>query len=349
MSTKRIPYDPDEIFGPPRPSIERTHHLRLTEDDPEFQGPDPDEQTETQIVDAVYRIHEDTSGYPSFPWAELDRVAGRMAPSELWIVAARTQNGKTLFLLNLFDDLVQKQGISTFYIGLEQPPKDMRIKWACMRSNVPVAGALAGKWPDQWGPQEIEDAKAAIQVEMQRQKSGDLKALARFCEARFINAALLKVWTQWAVDHGSEVIIVDHINRIARDGDKSSFDAHSHVVTTAKELAVEHNIVMLAASQVGRPNGDPLQKFTPPALHELRGGGTSEEEANTVLIIYRPLNKETATPQQQKLVRQGLAEESTLYTEGLMAIRVAKHRLLGLQKDTTAVLRVEHGRILNRY
>lgn len=335
--------DPAEVFSEEeRP---RVRPRLVTNAD---QNPDPDERTEHQVDQAHDRIDEDPSDYPRFPWRALDETAGRMAPSELWILAARTGNGKTLFLLNLFDNFVQDQRLPCFYIGLEQEPMEMRIKWACMVTGVPVAGALAGKWPDMWDDRRRSDAKARIREALSRQKSHEIRELARFCEARFINAALLRRWTTWAIEHGAMVVFIDHLNRIARDEHRTSFDGHSHVVTTAKELAVEHGIVMLAASQVGRPNGDPVQRFTPPALHELRGGGTSEEEANTVLMIYRPL-KSGITGQQMKLVRQGLAEESTLYEEGLMAVRVAKHRLLGLQKEQTVILRVEHGRVLDRY
>lgn len=310
--------------------------------------PDPDAQTAEQCGEALGRLDWDIAGFPRFPWDGLDDVAGRMAPGEFWIVAARTGNGKTLFLLNLFDDLVQTQAVSTFYIGLEQTPAEMRTKWACTVLGLPMAGALGGKWPFGWTALQIQDARNRIKAEIERQSTRDLRALGRFCAARFINAAKLREWTAWAVDHGAQCIVVDHLNRIARDADRHAFDGHSHVVTTAKELAVEHQIVMLAASQVGRPNGDPLQKFMPPALHELRGGGTSEEEANTVLMVYRPL-KEGITKQQMTDARTGRLEESALYEPNLMAVRVVKHRLLGLQKDQTVILRVEHGRIVNRY
>jgi hypothetical protein len=120
----------------------------------------------------------------------------------------------------------------------------------------------------------------------------------------------LKRWTEWAVNLGAEFVIVDHIDRIDHGDGKNSFHEVSETVRLAKELAVEHGIVMLVASQVGRPS-DAVEAFMPPALHNLRGAGTKEEEADTVLGIYRPLRADVGE-KEIKRVRQGLANADTI-------------------------------------
>jgi hypothetical protein len=82
----------------------------------------------------------------------------------------------------------------------------------------------------------------------------------------------------------------------------------------------------------------------PPALHNLRGAGTKEEEADTVLGIYRPLRSDT-TEKTIKRVRQGLANTDTITEPGQMGVRVLKHRLDGAAMGRSVRLAVHHGRI----
>lgn len=350
MTSREVPHFPFKPDRPAKnyPALIRNELRALVEANENRDDWTPEEIVERQVNDATYRLHEDKSGYPRFPWNALDDIAGPMSPGELWLFCARTGNGKTLFLLNLWDALIEGQKRCGLYIGLEQSAEDMRTKWACTMSGVHPNGPLAGKWPFGYSDEKIAHDLGLVSSHMQRQKSAEVSSLAHFSNRRFIDAVGLQQATEWAVDHGAEFVIVDHLNRIDITGGRTAFEEHTKVVRTAKEMAVRHGIAMLCASQVGRPNGDPLQRFMPPALHEMRGGGTSEEEANTVLGIFRPLipdiNDKALTE-----VRQGRREEQTIYQPDIMAVRVLKHRLDGLQLGNQALLRVTNGRLYNRF
>jgi hypothetical protein len=82
----------------------------------------------------------------------------------------------------------------------------------------------------------------------------------------------------------------------------------------------------------------------PPALHNMRGGGTKEEEADTVLGIYRPLKSGT-TEADMKRVRQGFAGPESIIEPNQMAVRLLKHRLDGAAFGKLAKLAVHHGRV----
>jgi replicative DNA helicase len=175
------------------------------------------------------------------------------------------------------------------------------------------------------------------------QRSPEIRTRALFAATRTINAKGLQRWTEWAVDHGCEFVMVDHIDRIAHGPGVNAFHEMSETVRLAKELAVEHRLVMLVASQVGRP-GDALEQFMPPALHQLRGGGTKEEEADTVLGVYRPL-RASVSEQELKLVRQGLRDRDTVIEPNVMGVMVLKHRLDGPQAGKIVKLTVHHQRV----
>jgi hypothetical protein len=145
------------------------------------------------------------------------------------------------------------------------------------------------------------------------------------------------------VDRGASFLILDHIDRIEHGEGRNPFYEMSRTMRLAKELAVEHGLVMLIASQVGRPN-DALEAYMPPTLHNARGGGTKEEESDTVLGVFRPLKPDT-TEKDMKRVRQGFASSETIIEPNQMGVRLLKHRLDGAMPGKTAKLAVHHGRL----
>lgn len=330
--------DLDEIFGPI--PFQKTRPALVTDSGPSM--PSATELNRDQVGDAVDRVYEDTSTYPRFPWAELDEVAGLMCPEDMWLIPGRTGNGKSLFCLNLFDRLVEA-GRKVLYVGLEQSPKILRVKWACMRAGVSPKQILAARPEDKGAA--YEQARLFVAAELEWQKTEEIRQRAHFSTTRFVDRDGLVAWTDWAKMRGCEIVIVDHIDRMQHGNSGNSFEDLSETVRLTKELAVHYRIVMLVASQVGRPK-ESLQRFMPPMLSEMRGAGTKEEEADAVLAVYRPLKKGT-TEKQMTMVRQGLLEEHEIYDVNKMAVRVLKHRLDGAQLGT-AIMDVEKGRLVSR-
>lgn len=304
-------------------------------------APSAAELLDEQYVEAVQRLHENTSQYPVFPWRALADLAGPMCPEDLIMVMARTGSGKSLFLQNLFDAMITA-GRCGLYIGLEQPPRILRAKWACMRAGYDPRLLLATR-PEERNTPNWREAMDKVQEELAWQKRKDIAELAMFAGVRTIDAAGLIWWTEWAVNLGADFIVLDHIDRVKHGEGKNPFHEMSETVRTAKELAVENRVIMLVASQVGRP-GDAGEAFIPPALHQMRGGGTKEEESDTVLGLYRPLKANT-TDADIKRVRQGLAGNDTITEPHQMGVRVLKHRLDGSAFSKACTLGVYHGRV----
>lgn len=330
-----------ELYDDLSPAAKRM--LGVAPEDPSYdhEMPDPDSLVEQQVADAIEEGYEDTRSYPKFPWPSLANVTGPMCPGDLVMIAARTGNGKSLFLQNLFDALITK-GTAGLYVGLEQSPIKLRRKWGCLRADVRPSLVMATK-EHEYGTPELAEAQKLVDAQLIWQRSDPIRRLAHFSAARRINARGLRAWTEWAVELGCRFVVIDHIDRVQHGDGKNSFHEISETVRLAKELAVEHGIVMLVASQVGRPS-DALEQFMPPSLHNMRGAGTKEEEADTVLGVYRPL-KLDATQQQMTAVRQGLAERETVIEPNTMGVMVLKHRLDGVIAGKSIILGVQHQRV----
>lgn len=323
---------PREFVLPLTPREQREAHDQL---------PTAEAMQQAQYAEAVDLLTQDTSGYPVFPWPSVARMAGPMVPDDLVMIAARTGGGKSLFLQNLFDALVTA-GRTGLYVGLEQAPRVLRIKWACLRAGVDQRLVLAPQDDERERPERAA-ALSAVADQLRWQQGRELRERAHFAATRFIDAKGLRQWVAWAVDHGCDFVVLDHIDRVHHGDGRNAFHEMSTTVRTAKELAAEHHLVMLVASQVGRP-GDAAEAFQPPALHNLRGGGTKEEESDTVLGVFRPL-KEDVGAKEIAAVRNGLAKLATIVEPKQMGVRILKHRLDGSVVGEVARLRVEHGRL----
>lgn len=335
----------DELLDAMGPADHGGHHgpqASIKQARPGDDLPSIDELNTEQYLDAISRLHEDARKFPRYPWPALADLAGPLCPQDLILVAARTGGGKSLFLQNLFDSLIEA-GRCGIYVGLEQPPDTLRTKWACLRVGAEPRLMLAPK-EDEYGTPRWRQQWTAVQDELKRiHESKQFKEAAFFSNARKINPKGLRAWTTWAVDRGAEFVIVDHVDRVHHGEGKNPFHEMSETIRLAKELAVEHRVVMLLATQVGRPS-DTASAFMPVALHELRGGGTKEEEADTVLGAYRPLKAGT-TDKQLKLVRTGLSLAETVVESGTMGVEVLKHRLDGEARGKRVKLSVYHGRV----
>jgi KaiC/GvpD/RAD55 family RecA-like ATPase len=333
----------DEQFGPP------VAPLRMADDtDGEPDIPDALEMSEIQSREAVLRLFEDSRNFPAFPWRSLDDITGPLAPEELVLVAGRTGGGKSLFMQNVFDAFVA-DGRRVLYIGLEQSPKILKAKWACLRAGVSPRLVLKPQ-RHEYGTEAHIRARTAVLEEMRNyQDQDDIAKRALFAATRFIDRASLELWTRRAVEkYGTELIIVDHIDRVHHGDGKNSFHEMSETVRLAKELAVRHQIVMLLASQVGRPH-DKTERFTPPALHELRGGGTKEEEADEVLTVFQPLRSDLNAKEMADklhLVRIGAAPDSDILEPNVMAVRELKNRIDGAVRGRQTKLEVDRGKLV---
>jgi KaiC/GvpD/RAD55 family RecA-like ATPase len=312
--------------------------------------PDAAEMSDTQLTDAVYRLHEDARTYPSFPWVTVDEIVGPLAPEDLWIIAGRTGGGKSLFLQNAFDGFVN-DGRRVLYIGLEQSPKILRAKWSCLRTGTPPKLVLKPRRHEYGTPAHIAARTAVLEDMRDFQGQQDIRERALFAAARFVDRTTLAHWTRGAVaKYGTEIVIVDHIDRIHHGDGRNSFHELSETVRLAKELAVELQIRMLVASQVGRPS-DKLERFTPPSLHELRGAGTKEEEADEVLTVYQPMRTDLPAKQlaaKMQAVRLGQIQDSEIIQPNVMAVRELKNRIDGAVRGRTALLDVVKGRLTDQ-
>ena len=216
------------------------------------------------------------SGLPS-PFDELDAYTSGFQKSELIIIAGRPSMGKTSFALNIAEHLAIKEKIPVGVFSLEMSAEQLVMRLLCSEARVDshrlrmghikhsefaelaiVAGYLSE------APLYIDDSAGTSMMEL-RAKARRLKA---------------------EVNVGC--ILIDYLQLITvRERTENRQQQISVISRNLKNLAKELDIPVVCLSQLSRAvesrGGDRR-----PMLSDLRESGAIEQDADTVLMLFRP-------------------------------------------------------------
>lgn len=280
------------------------------------------------------------------PWPSLDALVGGIAPGEVWFVGAYSGHGKTTFLMSALN-LWFEQGKRVFYMGLESKPSVLRTQWACQRLGLNAGDVLSGKmastsadWPF---------IRKKIKDELYAQTLDDRSERVYFSPEKFVDAKKLRAAAFQAADLGSDVLIIDHVDHL--EGSKGGLYANS--VQTMKvllSLAHEYGIKVLAATQFNNEmiRGSRLGMHMPPTPTAVYQGGHKRQIASGMIGLYKPLKPDITKQEMQRFAR-GELEPQDVVERGVMAALIMKSRLYGEREGKRVLLRVEQGRVKDRY
>ena len=132
---------------------------------------------------------------------------GPLLPGQLWVVGARPAQGKTTFLLNLFDELVL-QRIPVLYLCTETRASEMRCLWAALRLGYNAQHVLENAWH-----RLPAGAAAAVQhdLEVQALQTGDVGTFVDV--PRLTVDAVARVLKDYVVGCKYAALILDHVHR----------------------------------------------------------------------------------------------------------------------------------------
>ena len=103
-------------------------------------------------------------------------------------------------------------------------------------------------------------------------------------------------------------VFVDYIQLLSAGSDKQFKDNRvqeiSYISRSLKSLAVELDIPVIALSQLNRQAEQGTDKGSRPQLSHLRESGSIEQDADIVMMLYRPsyYNKEAATDEAEVII-----------------------------------------------
>jgi replicative DNA helicase len=215
-------------------------------------------------------------------WHALDELIRIITPGELVIVGARTGMGKTRLLLNLAMHLGGRCQVPALAVSYEMPRE--QIGKRAMEHFLHDGADPFHDHGSDWILGEMEGALTALaHVNVQVVDN----ALVTVSKLRNI----ARRWVRKQRRHGHKVccIFVDYAQLVPGDPEKRSEQRYEQVgaiTRELKQLAVTLKVPVIALAQLSRTSETRSPKR--PFLSDLRESGNMEQDADKVIVIYRP-------------------------------------------------------------
>lgn len=259
------------------------------------------------------------------PWpvAELNKATLGLHAGELIILAARPSMGKTTFGLSCALHIAKHRGTVAFF-SLEMVAAalgERAISDLCYDTGepVPYVDIRAGSYADD-AYERIRgayDRLTEIPLEIEQQSGLSVSQIA--ARSRSLKAKMD------GTDAPLKAIFVDHLGLVAPSG-RYAGARHSELgeITTAlKALAKELGVPVVLLCQLNR--GVEGRENKRPNMSDLRESGRIEEDADTVIFLYREayyLERAKEADTDKELVRNQKLQE----IKNIMEINIAKQR-----------------------
>lgn len=258
------------------------------------------------MEEAERRIAKSVNGVTGIPTGltELDKKTGGLQDNDLIVIAARPSVGKTAFALHLARHAALAGNAVAVY-SLEMQGERLGDRWLMAACNIN---------PYRWrngipNPQEVAEARTTASGLAQLPIYVDDSSSVSMDHIRS-SARLLKSRKQ------CDMIIIDYLQLCDMNTGQKNRNREQEVAEAsrkAKLIAKELDIPVILLCQLNRECEMRADKR--PALSDLRESGAIEQDADVVMLLYRP-------------ALYGLTSErkSKFPSEGLGMVILAKHR-----------------------
>jgi len=252
-------------------------------------------------LEKLQSVDGSLSGVPSgFP--SIDNITLGWQASDLIILAARPSVGKTAFALNVARNAAV-QGFPTAIFSLEMPAKQLAMRMMVSETGIDSKKLKGGVKLEKGDWTRLEDqikklAAAPLYID-------DTPSLP-VMEFRSKVKKLVK-------QKGVRLIVVDYLQLMQGPVELRGMREQevAAISRTLKATAKEHNVPIIALSQLSRNAVQRQGSMNRPQLSDLRESGSIEQDADMVLFIHR-------------LDYQGLGGEDV--NKGETQLIIAKHR-----------------------
>jgi replicative DNA helicase len=205
-----------------------------------------------------------------------------LIPGDFMVVEADTGQGKTALLQSIA--YIAAHPLPTLFFEIELSDDLMCERMLSMHSAI-----------------KAEDVERSIRNKEPQDLKGKFDHIGFVTLSNVTTETIRKIVLAQNARDGAEpvaVVIVDYIGLIKGEG-KSRYERFSNIAEDLKILAKELNVVMVAASQVHRPEGN--DNAVKPSLHSAKDSGSIENSAGLLLGVWR--EGETGTEMKIKILK----------------------------------------------
>lgn len=229
--------------------------------------------------------------------ADIDKMVTSLEAGQLIIIAGRPAHGKTALAGTVAVNMA-KRGKKVLMFSMEMTRDELANRFVCRLSGVPSEKTkkpndmTADEWNKYYlGINEYHDLPIMIN-EQGALTPSDVSSIATRCKNSF----------------GLDVIFIDYL-QLMNGGRKTDNRVQeiSYITRSLKNLAVALKVPIVLLSQLNRAND---RENRPPKLTDLRDSGSIEQDANTVMLIYRePRMLDDGTTELTNLTHVNIAKQ----------------------------------------
>ncbi len=239
-------------------------------------------------------------------YGDLDKKTAGLHPGDLMIIAARPGMGKTSFVLNMAANIAAPEkilrpgpqdddygaqeetrpGYGVAFFSLEMPKEQVAARLVCSEARVDLGRLRQGYLSqDDWA-QLTNAASVLAQLPLWIDDTPALGLLELRAKVRRLQAELAR--QQGEDGPGLGAVMVDYLQLMSgRKGVNSREQEISEISRGLKQLAKELSVPVIALSQLNRGVETRGGSDKRPLLADLRESGAIEQDADTIVFIYR--------------------------------------------------------------
>jgi len=231
-----------------------------------------------------------TTGIP-----KLDALIGGFRAGETVVVAGRTGMGKSSIVMTMITKQIM-QGYKPALFSFELNRVELVDKLVSMLSEFDSGGDTV-PFRNIFNPQRSELSAGLSQSQMVRMSEVTGKYLSNLdgwlrgtstTTVEEVMSTCRKLLSEGKMD----ILYIDHIGHLVRDKNKATAEL-SHITGSLKMFAGEMNIPVVEVVQLNRDADTVKEK---PRLSHMKGSGSIEEDANIIIMPWRPFAIDRTSP-----------------------------------------------------
>lgn len=215
------------------------------------------------------------SGVPT-GFSDLDKVTHGLRPGQMIIIAARPGVGKSTLAMDFMRSASLKHGKTSVIFSLEMSASEILMRLISAEAEVKLSDMRGGQLTQQdWV--KIESTLTRIQdAPLYIDDSPNLTMMEIRAKARRLKQ-----------QHGLDLMVLDYMQLMSSGKRVESRQQEvSEFSRSLKLLAKELEVPVIAISQLNR--GPESRTDKRPQLADLRESGSLEQDADIVMLLYRP-------------------------------------------------------------
>jgi replicative DNA helicase len=257
-----------------------------------------------KILEEAERRGGGVTGIPT-GFTRLDRQCSGLHAGDLFIVAARPGMGKTSFVLNIalnvaaatparktkdegyFEAPLEEPGHGVLFCSLEMPKEQLAARLLASEARVDMSNIRSGRMSREDWSKLTEAASRLARLPLWLDDTPALTLLDLRAKIRRLQAEVARGESA-ARAQSLGLVVVDYLQLMQGRRDAGSREQEiSELSRGLKQLSKEMRVPVIALSQLNRAVETRTTKDKRPQLSDLRESGAIEQDADTILFIYR--------------------------------------------------------------